>query len=111
MPGGARLTSESITKGNGLYQAIWISAGQTVKLHYMCDNYGALKAGGSGYNCEVQFVRKYWHGHINNLMFFQTDPGSGYCGAPQYIIDRTTLRGTRERQVTLPHRVYEYRKT
>jgi hypothetical protein len=79
MPSGARITSESITKGKGLYQAIWISAGQRVKLDYMCDNYGSLSAGGSGYNCEVQFVRKYWKGHVNNLKFFQTDPGSGYC--------------------------------
>jgi hypothetical protein len=79
MPSGARITSESLTKGQGLYQAIWISAGQRVKLDYTCDNYGSLSAGGSGYNCEVQFVRKYWKGHVNNLKFFQTDPGSGYC--------------------------------
>tara|TARA_B110000977_G_scaffold49739_1_gene67579 strand:+ start:1162 stop:1698 length:537 start_codon:yes stop_codon:yes gene_type:complete len=101
----AQITSKAMTKGQGWYVPLWISAGQTVKLEYICDNYN------SGYNCELLFPMKYWKGKVVNLMFFQTDPGSSYCGAPQHIIDRTTLRGTRERHKPLPHMDDEYRKT
>ena len=92
------IAHRSWTVGYTVWQPIWISAGETIGFGYTCDNYSGA------HNCQFYFNNygfPHYFGSGNNLMFFQTDPGTGYCGAPEHTMARTTLRGTRELQETM----------